>query len=97
MVDLLDRVADRIDKQYSIRRLSDTYVEKVPVIRTRCLGFDYALRCNGIPRGRIIEIFGNESGGKTTLCLMIADAFIRAGGVVLYIDAEHSLDQTYLK
>jgi len=97
MTDILDRIADKIDKKYSVRRLSDDTVEKVPVVKTRCLGFDYALRCGGVPKGRIIELFGNESGGKTTLSLMIADAFVRAGGAVLYIDAEHSLDHNYLK
>ena len=97
MSDYLERLANKIDKQYTIRRLSDTHTEKVPVIKTKCLGLDWALRCGGIPRGRIIEVFGNESSGKTTLCLMIADAFLKAGGNILYMDVEHALDPTYMK
>lgn len=97
MVDFLERIANKLDKSYSLRKLSDDTRMKVPVIRTKALGIDYVFRTGGFPRGRVIELYGNESSGKTTLALFIADAFIRAGGNVVYIDAEHALDLTYMK
>jgi len=101
MSDFLDKLtrkfAKKIDKDFSIRRMSDTKVRSVPSMPTRCLGLDYMFRTGGVPRGRIIELFGNESSGKTTLSLFIAGEFIRNGGSVVYVDAEHALDPKYMK
>jgi recombination protein RecA len=97
MQDFLEKISQKIDKSYTLRKLSDNTVIRVPVVKTKCIGLDCAFRTNGIPRGRIIELYGNESSGKTTLSLFIADSFIKAGGNVLYIDAEHSLDPRYMK
>ena len=68
---------------------------KVDVIPTGCLALDQALGIGGVPRGRIIEIYGPESSGKTTLALHIAAEAQRAGGIVAFIDAEHALDPVY--
>ena len=69
--------------------------EKVPVIPTGCLSLDLALGVGGIPKGRIIEIYGPESSGKTTMTLHIAAECQKGGGVVAFVDAEHALDTTY--
>ncbi len=70
-------------------------VVDVPVISTGSLGLDIALGVGGLPRGRVIEIFGPESSGKTTLTLHAVAAAQRAGGVCAFIDAEHALDTAY--
>ena len=101
MPDFLDKMtkkySKKIDQNFSLRRMSDTKVRLVPSMKTRALGLDHMFRVDGIPRGRIIELFGNESSGKTTLSLFIAAEFIRGGGNVVYIDAEHALDPKYMK
>lgn len=97
MGDFLDKISSKIDKSFSMRKLSDDTILKCPAIRTKCLGLDNVFRVGGIPRGRIIELFGNESSGKTTIALFIAKSFIDSGGNVLYIDSEHSLDLKYMK
>ena len=89
---------DKIDKAYgkgTIMRMGERQVEKVPVIPTGSLGLDMALGVGGYPRGRIVEIFGPESSGKTTLAIhAIADAQ-KDGGIAAFIDAEHAFDPTY--
>ncbi|MBI4609667.1 MAG: recombinase RecA, partial [Candidatus Rokubacteria bacterium] len=72
-------------------------LEEVPVIPTGALSLDVALGIGGIPRGRVTEIFGPESSGKTTLALHIIAEAQRAGGVAAFIDAEHALDPNYTK
>ena len=69
--------------------------ERIPAISTGCLGIDLALGVGGVPKGRVVEIYGPESSGKTTLTLHIASECQRAGGVVAFIDAEHALDTSY--
>ena len=95
----LDLALSTIEKQFgkgAIMRLdSTTSAEKTPSISTGSLGIDLALGVGGIPQGRIIEIYGPESSGKTTLTLHIAAECQKAGGTVAFIDAEHALDTNY--
>jgi recombination protein RecA len=90
-----------IQKQYgdgSIMRLGDETARiNIPVISTGALSLDLALGVGGVPRGRIVEIFGPESSGKTTLCLSIIANAQRAGGLAAFIDAEHAVDPSYAK
>jgi recombination protein RecA len=76
-------------------KLDGTATEKIPSISTGSLGIDLALGIGGIPQGRIVEIYGPESSGKTTLTLHIAAECQKAGGTVAFVDAEHALDTTY--
>ncbi len=90
-----------IEKQFgkgSIMRLGEQPVtQSVEVISTGCLGIDLALGTGGLPRGRIVEIFGPEASGKTTLALQAIAQAHHKGGVAAFIDAEHALDVTYAK
>src|SRR5688500_17003380 len=70
---------------------------RVDAISTSAINLDAAIGIGGIPRGRITEIYGPESSGKTTLCLQVVANAQRAGGVAAYIDAEHALDTEYAK
>lgn len=88
----------QIEKQYgkgSVMRLGEVKVEKIPVIPTGSIGLDIALGVGGYPRGRIIEIFGPEASGKTTLALHAIAEVQKDGGTALFIDAEHALDPHY--
>lgn len=95
----LDLALSTIEKQFgkgAIMRLdSADAAEKIPAISTGSLGIDLALGVGGIPQGRIIEIYGPESSGKTTMTLHIAAECQKAGGTVAFIDAEHALDTVY--
>jgi recombination protein RecA len=87
-----------IEKQFgkgAIMRLGDHKTEDVPVISTSSIGLDAAIGVGGLPRGRVIEIFGPESSGKTTLALHVVAQAQKAGGIAAYIDAEHALDALY--
>ncbi len=89
-----------IHKQFgsgSIMRLDGSAVQQVDVIGTGSVALDVALGCGGLPRGRIIEIYGPESSGKTTLTLHAIAEAQRAGGVCAFIDAEHALDTEYAR
>jgi recombination protein RecA len=94
----LQTTIDKLDKAYgkgTVMRLSDAKVLDVPIISTGSLGLDIALGIGGVPRGRVVEIYGPESSGKTTLTMhMIAEAQ-KAGGLAAFIDAEHAFDRTY--
>jgi len=97
----LEMAVLQIERQYgkgSIMRLGDDSAAlKVPAISTGSLGLDLALGVGGVPRGRVVEVFGPESSGKTTLALhMIAEAQ-RAGGRAAFIDAEHAMDSAYCR
>ena len=81
----------------SIMKFGDSPKVDVNVIPTGSIGLDMALGVGGIPRGRIIEIFGPESSGKTTLSLHIVAEAQKKGGVCAYIDAEHAMDPEYTK
>src|SRR5213596_2095905 len=81
----------------SIMRLGQVGKVDVDVIPTGSLSLDIALGVGGVPRGRIIEVYGPESSGKTTLCLHIVAEAQKSGGVAAYVDAEHALDPEYAK
>jgi recombination protein RecA len=88
----------QIERQFgkgAIMRLGNDNIQKVAAIPTGALSLDLALGIGGVPRGRIVEIYGPESGGKTTLALHIAAEAQRNGGIAAFIDAEHSLDPEY--
>ena len=94
----LQMTLDRIDKSYgkgAIMKLGDHSVENLPSISTGSLGLDIALGIGGYPRGRIIEIYGPESSGKTTLAIHAIAEAQKTGGIAAFIDAEHAFDRFY--
>lgn len=94
----LDLAITQIDRQFgkgAIMRMGDSRIEDVSVIPTGALALDIALGVGGVPRGRIIEIFGNEGSGKTTLCLSIIAQAQKAGGIAAFVDAEHAMDPSW--
>lgn len=96
----LENAMKQVDKAFGkgvLIRLGDKQVEKIDSISTGSLGLDLALGIGGIPKGRIIEIYGPESSGKTTLSLQVIAECQRNGGVCAFIDAEHALDVYYAK
>lgn len=93
--DVLELAIEDIRSKFgpgSIMRLGDEFKEQVPVIPTGILPLDVALGIGGLPRGRIVEIFGPEGGGKTTVALHVVAEAQKAGGIAAFIDAEHALD-----
>jgi recombination protein RecA len=98
--DKLAAVLSQIRKEFgesAIMQMGDVDVRQIPVISTGAFSLDLALGVGGVPKGRIVEIFGNESSGKTTLSLHIAANAQKEGGIVAFIDAEHALDISYAK
>ncbi|ECL0929543.1 recombinase RecA [Campylobacter jejuni] len=96
----LDAALKSLDKTFgkgTILRLGDKEVEQIDSIGTGSVGLDLALGIGGVPKGRVIEIYGPESSGKTTLTLHIIAECQKAGGVCAFIDAEHALDVKYAK
>jgi recombination protein RecA len=96
----LDSALHQIEKSFgkgSIMRMGDNAVLPIEVIPTGSLGLDYVLGVGGIPRGRVTEIYGPESSGKTTLALHFIAEAQKLGGVAAFIDAEHALDASYAK
>ncbi|MHC4182851.1 MAG: recombinase RecA [Planctomycetota bacterium] len=96
----LDRAVTQIEKQFgkgTIMRLGSDVKLDVPVISTGSLSLDLALGVGGVPRGRVVEIFGPEASGKTTLTLHIIASAQKSGGTAAFIDAEHALDPDYAK
>ena len=97
----LDAALSQIEKQFgkgSIMRLGAVEVpEGVPMISTGSLALDLALGIGGIPRGRVVELYGPESSGKTTLALHVIAEAQKAGGTAAFVDAEHALDTVYAK
>jgi recombination protein RecA len=91
---------DQIEKQHgkgAIMKMTDGPIAKIDAISTGSISLDAALGIGGVPRGRVIEIFGPESSGKTTICLHILAEAQKAGGVAAFIDTEHALDIAYAK
>src|SRR3989304_3944602 len=91
----LETATAQIEKQYgkgALMRLGDTRIGPMEVIPTGSLSLDLALGVGGIPKGRVIEIFGPESSGKTTLALHVVASCQKNGGIAAFIDAEHALD-----
>jgi len=96
----VEQAITQIEKQFgrgSIMKMSQQKVMDAPSIPTGSLSLDIALGVGGVPRGRVIEIYGPESSGKTTLALHIAAEAQRLGGMVAFIDAEHALDMAYAR
>ncbi len=94
----LQLTVDKLDKAYgkgTIMKLGDSKVMGVESIPTGSLGLDIALGIGGLPKGRVIEIYGPESSGKTTLAIQAIANCQRAGGIAAFIDAEHAFDKTY--
>lgn len=97
---IIDDTIANIEKTYgkgSIMKLGDGVINEIESIPTGALSLDYALGIGGIPRGRVTEIYGPESSGKTTLCLHVVAEAQKAGGMAAFIDAEHALDVNYAK
>ena len=89
---------DKLEKEYgvgTIMKLEDNNVNKIDSISTGSLSLDFALGIGGLPRGRIIEIYGPESSGKTTLCLQCIAEAQKLGGIAAFIDAEYAFDKIY--
>lgn len=96
----LDIALKQIDKSFgkgALMRLGDKVIEPIEAISTGSIGLDLALGIGGVPKGRVIEIYGPESSGKTTLTLQITAECQKQGGVCAFIDAEHALDVGYAK
>ena len=96
----LDAALKQIDKTFgkgTLMRLGDKKIEPISAISTGSIGLDLALGINGVPEGRVIEIYGPESSGKTTLALQITSEAQKKGGICAFIDAEHALDVGYAK
>lgn len=96
----LEQAVSQIERQFgkgSIMRMGIEKLLDVPVISTGSIGLDLALGIGGVPRGRIVEIYGDEASGKTTLALHVAACAQKAGGMVAFIDAEHALNLNYAK
>ena len=95
---VLSAVMDKIEKDFgkgAIMKMSSKAVEIVPVIRSGSITLDQALGIGGYPKGRVIEIYGPESSGKTTLAIHAIAEAQKAGGIAAFIDAEHAFDSTY--
>lgn len=95
---VLSAVMDKIEKDFgkgAIMKMSDKAVDKVPIIPSGSIALDQALGIGGYPKGRVIEIFGPESSGKTTLAIHAIAEAQKAGGIAAFIDAEHAFDSTY--
>jgi len=96
----LDLAMHQIERSFgkgSIMKLGSNFAMDIPVIPTGVLTLDLALGVNGVPRGRVIEIYGQESSGKTTLALHIVAEAQKLGGIAAFIDAEHAMDPAYAK
>ena len=89
----------QIEKQFgkgSIMKMGEGQIENdIQAVSTGSLGLDIALGIGGLPRGRVVEVYGPESSGKTTLCLQVVAEVQKLGGVAAYIDAENALDPVY--
>jgi len=96
----IDMAVSQIEKLFgkgAIMKLGGKAIEAVPVVSTGSIALDLALGIGGIPRGRVIEIYGPEASGKTTLALQVVAETQKAGGAAAFIDAEHALDVSYAK
>ncbi|MFM7275913.1 MAG: DNA recombination/repair protein RecA, partial [Gammaproteobacteria bacterium] len=94
----LDAALAQIERQFgkgTVMRMGDRQHEAIPAISTGSLGLDIALGIGGLPRGRVVEIYGPESSGKTTLTLSVIAECQKLGGTAAFIDAEHALDPSY--
>ncbi len=96
----LKRALDTIERQFgvgSIQKLNSKEVRRIPAISTGALSVDLALGVGGLPRGRVVEVYGPESSGKTTLALTVVGNAQKGGGIAAFIDAEHALDPAWAR
>jgi recombination protein RecA len=96
----LQLTLDKLEKSYgkgTIMKLGDSVIEPIEVISTGSIGLDIALGVGGLPKGRVIEIYGPESSGKTTLAIHAIAEAQKKGGIAAFIDAEHAFDRFYAK
>lgn len=94
----LQLTMEKIEKSYgkgAVMKMGDSKVEDVPCISTGSLGLDIALGIGGLPRGRVVEVYGPESSGKTTLAIHVIAEAQKTGGIAAFIDAEHAFDRFY--
>ena len=94
----LEAALGQIERQFgkgTVMRMGDNNRQSIPSISTGSLGLDIALGIGGLPKGRIVEIYGPESSGKTTLTLQVIAEAQKAGGTCAFVDAEHALDPVY--
>ncbi|MEE9412683.1 MAG: DNA recombination/repair protein RecA, partial [Methylococcales bacterium] len=95
----LSAALTQIEKQFgkgSVMRMGDAgAIRDIETVPTGSLGLDIALGCGGLPRGRVVEIYGPESSGKTTLTLSVIAEIQKLGGTAAFVDAEHALDPLY--
>jgi len=95
---VLEATLGKLEKNYgkgAIMRLGNSSIEKIPAISTGSIGLDFALGVDGLPKGRVTEIYGPESSGKTTLALHVIAEAQKEGGIAAFIDAEHAFDRYY--
>lgn len=92
----VDQIKERFGEG-SIMKFGEARIKQVPAVPTGCLSLDIALGVGGVPRGRVVEIYGPEASGKTTLAQHIVAEVQKAGGVAAFVDAEHALDPDYAK
>ncbi|MBN3033995.1 MAG: recombinase RecA [Bacteroidales bacterium] len=96
----LQLTLDKLERSYgkgAVMKLGDAAIEDIPSISTGSIGLDHALGVKGLPKGRVIEIFGPESSGKTTLAIHAIAEAQKAGGIAAFIDAEHAFDRLYAR
>jgi recombination protein RecA len=96
----IDMAVTQIEKLFgkgSIMKLGEKPIEAIPVVSTGSIALDIALGVGGLPRGRVVEIYGPEASGKTTLALQVVSEIQKTGGTAAFIDAEHALDVAYAK
>ena len=94
----LQAALSQIERQFgkgTVMRMGDKEHQSIPAISTGSLGLDIALGIGGLPKGRVVEIYGPESSGKTTLTLQVISEAQKAGGTCAFVDAEHALDPVY--
>jgi len=99
-IDKIQETLDKLQKEFgegAIMRLKDVHLVDIDAIPTGSMFLDIALGVGGLPRGRIIEVYGPESSGKSTLALHCAAEVQKMGGICAFIDAEHALDPEYAK
>ncbi len=99
-IQAVDLAIEQIQREFgkgAIMRLGETPASNIDVIKTGVIPLDFALGIGGLPKGRIIEIYGPESSGKTTICLSLIAEVQKTGGVAAFIDAEHAIDPTWAK
>ncbi|MDG2441165.1 MAG: ATPase domain-containing protein, partial [Crocinitomicaceae bacterium] len=96
----LQLTMDKLDKTYgkgTVMKLGDAPIEEIDVIPTGSLTLDLALGVGGFPKGRVVEIYGPESSGKTTLAIHAIAEVQKQGGIAAFVDAEHAFDQFYAR